>query len=1313
VADEDVLIRIAADVKEALNALNDIRSGMGGIRQPAEEAAGSLENLFLRMTGAVTVGDLLAHAIESMAEKLFDFGKGALEAGARLQQLSGVAEYLGNRAGYSTAYIKDLADQMQRTGITGQDATNAIIQLTRYNFDLNDALKLQAAAQNSASIAGKSSSETLGLLIRGITTLQPQLLESAGFTVSLQQAENEYAKANGISAQSIDVRTKQQILMNKVLEQGKDLEGVYALSMDYSAKIMTSLDRVMIQIEERLGTALNPLFEVAVKLMYDWAQNVRDVDLSALNSAMVELANFITRVVTEMSKPDGLLHALGQLGSTAGRDAVDATETIGKSIEDLLVSLHLMKEGQDITFTQFWIDKIHSTTTDVNNLKYALDKVADWMRWAHENGGLIGYALGKDPDIKFLSAMWDNFWHGGTVVLPTVKSAFDDLRGKGVEPVMSATDALKLSTGDMSAAYRTLQQQSEGYVKGGGLPVVEAHKQTAAEAKKAAEEAKKYAAALVDVTRGAESSFNIQEQLNGSVVEAIRYYIQHGASVKDLAIVYKAAEQQVKAVKDQMEFEQAATRDTTKAFGDHQAQLIPLIARYGSLHETITGVEDDINDVADQWLHHLHSTTIAGEGLQTLKGDYLNLGPPVDSLRKNLKAVRDDMEKPPPSVLKEYSDIFGKIAGEFQQMSQISGGTFGAIAKDIGIAFSAGKQLADVIKLTSDIMNPENDKGGWSAANLTAVAAGWIGVATAIYSVVSSLIAAHEAAKKEEAEMALAAHISADFSTVLSDSLTKNIEQSIASLDKMAGAMQSLYNYFKANNVGDFGAKSSAEFTRMAAEALNLNAVIQSMGGILHLTADQATDVRARMDLLFALMREQGPLGQQAIKQVDEVLTAMGTDMTKSGGLVSQFFLDMVTKAKASGAELDNLKKFLQGQMMSAMTGLTTFLDNATVSTNTNAHAMGGAVAAVFGQLTAGGMSISEALKALQDPITKLQAQLAKAGFDGGAAFNQIAAFAAIASDKIAGPAIAAVSGLNDLMKGLHNSGLLDQDTFAGLASQVTDTFQKLQKQGYDGRQIMLLMQPTLQTLWQMEKDFGLKVDDATQSLINQGVDAGIVGDKHRSAQELMQNALDKTAKAVEFLAKVFGYVPPAADEAASRTDAAMGGVAGVLNGQVAPAVENVRARFDGVGGAAEAAAGRARNTTSTWNEWSGRVQGDIGDVKRAVDGVSFGFSPGGLKEWAPMLRDAMAHFRQFRTVAMDAMAGAGGAVDGFGLAGKLSVGAGAITGAGGGSVVVHVDAREGVWDTEASVDRFALRIGNSIADQHYRGTKVATTRAS
>lgn len=269
----------------------------------------SMEHVSTSMRAAATVGSFLGNTFANLATQALSWGKNVIEnslmAGARLEQLGAVTTFLGERAGYSKQYVDDLAMSIEKSGITGVQSRDAIVQLLGAHIDLSHAAELSAIAQNMATIAGESSSVTYGKIIRGITSLQPELLRTSGFTVSLNTVMNEYKETTGKSANALTGQQKQQLLLNAVLKEGAEKAGLYGLSMEFASKQAGSAERAWEQVSEQIGTVLLPVTSVAIKAWYSLGSSVRDAVKgmqSAVAGSMEGIAESLQTVITVSGK---------------------------------------------------------------------------------------------------------------------------------------------------------------------------------------------------------------------------------------------------------------------------------------------------------------------------------------------------------------------------------------------------------------------------------------------------------------------------------------------------------------------------------------------------------------------------------------------------------------------------------------------------------------------------------------------------------------------------------------------------------------------------------------------------------------------------------------------------------------------------------------------------------------------------------------------------------------------------------------------------------------------------------------------------
>ena len=291
----------------------------------------------------------------------------------------------------------------------------------------------------------------------------------------------------------------------------------------------------------------------------------------------------------------------------------------------------------------------------------------------------------------------------------------------------------------------------------------------------------------------------------------------------------------------------------------------------------------------------------------------------------------------------------------------------------------------------------------------------------------------------------------------------------------------------------------------------------------------------------------------QGGKVVDDMFTKMASVGVSSTGLISKGIQEMIALNNEFGTNSKGVADFVAGQVTNAEKGfagalaitndayvkraeLQASLKTATGDTSqiikdlkeqdaiiqaTGLHSQE-AASAVAASLTgivaanmASGMSFIDAVRAMAPNVDALQKQLEATGYSGGAAFNFIKEQVALANNAIAGPALQAIEGYTAGMVGLSNAGLLNQDTFSGLAGQIAGTQAALVAQGFSGQAVMLAMQGDLQTIWELQQRYGYTTDENTQALIDQGVESGLIGEQGKKDQEKILDVLMLIAEAL------------------------------------------------------------------------------------------------------------------------------------------------------------------------------------------------------
>ena len=140
----------------------------------------------------------------------------------------------------------------------------------------------------------------------------------------------------------------------------------------------------------------------------------------------------------------------------------------------------------------------------------------------------------------------------------------------------------------------------------------------------------------------------------------------------------------------------------------------------------------------------------------------------------------------------------------------------------------------------------------------------------------------------------------------------------------------------------------------------------------------------------------------------------------------------------------------------------------------------------------------------------------------------------------------ASVQSVAAQLDGLGKSGRLTQESFTDFGTTAVEDYNRLIDRGVAADQALALMQPTIQKLYEAQKDLGLEVDEGTKSLIEMGQRQGIVGEGFRSESDKMIKAMERIAASIEEVAKLLETRIPGAARTAAN---AVGDIPGPSSG--------------------------------------------------------------------------------------------------------------------------------------------------------------------
>jgi hypothetical protein len=308
---------------------------------------------------------------------------------------------------------------------------------------------------------------------------------------------------------------------------------------------------------------------------------------------------------------------------------------------------------------------------------------------------------------------------------------------------------------------------------------------------------------------------------------------------------------------------------------------------------------------------------------------------------------------------------------------------------------------------------------------------------------------------------------------------------------------------------------------------------------------------------------------------------------------------------------------------------------------------------ATFGGILRETGDITQAFAAVAGPLDELAAIMEQTGTKAEGALGYLMEFRNTIRNNE--DVAASLSGINQMLMGLADAGRLTAEMFNTFGADASEQWRIMEERGVAADQALLLMQPTLQALYEAQKNYGFATDEATQKLIDMGVANGVVGDQFQDVNSKMLDMLTIIAEALgATIPDAYKRQSQAAAEAGQAGTQAAQDTAAGLEEQARQSeeaykrwqqLEREMSRVDtsGVDGLADAVGGLPDKfgdaAAAAWDA-SQEIQDAMAAAQPDVDAISLGHSPGGLKEIRIKLREAIDSLREFRAAGRENLRG-------------------------------------------------------------------------
>lgn len=251
--------------------------------------------------------------------------KGAMDTTNMIRGMDQLGAVSGVAMGSLAKGLVDATDG----ALSLREAAQATTKVISSGIDSSAIEKIGKVAKGASQALGIDMQDAVSRLSRGITKLEPELLDELGIFVKIDDVTAKYAMSIGKSASALTDFEKRQAFANAVLEQGQKKFGDIKIEANPYDKLLASVKDLGQKILEVVNVALVPLLNT----------------LSSSPTALLAVIGSLSLMLVKQALPaigqfrEGLQEAEKTAANFAKKKAADAVAARTKqmiAIEDLI-----------------------------------------------------------------------------------------------------------------------------------------------------------------------------------------------------------------------------------------------------------------------------------------------------------------------------------------------------------------------------------------------------------------------------------------------------------------------------------------------------------------------------------------------------------------------------------------------------------------------------------------------------------------------------------------------------------------------------------------------------------------------------------------------------------------------------------------------------------------------------------------------------------------------------------------------------------------------------------------------------------------
>lgn len=405
-----------AAARQGVSATNKVTAGMNAIGQAADDSnsargVGGLTGAAGRDFAAQARGlGGLVHVYATFAANLFAVSAAftALNKAANIENMVKGLDQLGAASGKNLGTLAKSLVEVSDGALSLADSMTAVAQASAGGMSAQNIVRMTEIAKKASQALGRDLPDALNRLTRGITKIEPELLDELGIMVKVDEASRMYAQSLGKSASALTDFEKRQGYANAVLAEGERKFGAINLDANPYQKILASVQNLAIEGANLINTVLGPILEILSKSPAALAIALGAIvttlvkqavpGISAWREGLERSAEAARRAVVETNKLRR--NTFNEEGSVAIQKAMDAKASAEAAQLKLMKANKSVREAASFdiaTASKAQLDVLKETIKEQNRLTLAQsfgdDQLADSTKKKRDNEKLAADQL--------------------------------------------------------------------------------------------------------------------------------------------------------------------------------------------------------------------------------------------------------------------------------------------------------------------------------------------------------------------------------------------------------------------------------------------------------------------------------------------------------------------------------------------------------------------------------------------------------------------------------------------------------------------------------------------------------------------------------------------------------------------------------------------------------------------------------------------------------------------------------------------------------------------------------------------------------